>query len=142
MTARTPAEPPVTLICSGEPATAEQNLMKLIRFCGGSVSLVKVSPSEPWNDESIERAISTSRPLLTVPNTVGLFERHILEVTRRAHAAGAQCYMDGANLNALMGLVRPGDLSFDVIGGEGHLGMSTAGRIGRWVDGEPRPISQ
>ena len=53
--------------------------------------------------------------MLTVPNTLGLFEPHILEVTRLAHEAGAQVYMDGANLNALVGLVRPGDLGFDAM---------------------------
>ncbi len=68
---------------------------------------------------------STAAIMLTVPNTLGLFERHILEVTRRAHAAGAQCYMDGANLNALMGVVRPGDLGFDVMHINTHKTFST-----------------
>ena len=68
---------------------------------------------------------TTAAIMLTVPNTVGLFERHIIEVTRRAHAAGAQCYMDGANLNALMGLVRPGDLGFDVMHINTHKTFST-----------------
>jgi glycine dehydrogenase subunit 2 len=57
----------------------------------------------------------TAAVMLTVPNTLGLFEPEVLEVTRLAHAAGAQCYMDGANLNALVGRVRPGDLGFDVM---------------------------
>ena len=68
---------------------------------------------------------TTAAIMMTVPNTVGLFERHILEVTRRAHAAGVQCYMDGANLNALMGLVRPGDLGFDLMHINTHKTFST-----------------
>jgi glycine dehydrogenase subunit 2 len=63
--------------------------------------------------------------MLTVPNTLGLFERSILDVTRLAHDAGAQCYMDGANLNALVGLVRPGDLGFDVMHINVHKTFST-----------------
>ena len=53
--------------------------------------------------------------MLTVPNTVGLFEPDILEISERMHRAGGQMYGDGANLNALVGHVRPGDLGFDVM---------------------------
>jgi len=67
----------------------------------------------------------TAALMLTVPNTLGLFEPDILEVTKRAHAAGAQVYMDGANLNALVGLVRPGDLGFDVMHINTHKTFST-----------------
>ncbi len=67
----------------------------------------------------------TAAIMLTVPNTLGLFEPHILEVTRRVHAAGALAYMDGANLNALVGLVRPGDLGFDVMHINTHKTFST-----------------
>ena len=67
----------------------------------------------------------TAAVMLTVPNTVGLFEPRVLEVTRLAHEAGAQCYMDGANLNALVGRVRPGDLGFDVMHINVHKTFST-----------------
>jgi glycine dehydrogenase subunit 2 len=63
--------------------------------------------------------------MFTVPNTLGLFEPNILEVTKRAHDAGAQVYMDGANLNALVGLVRPADLGFDVMHINVHKTFST-----------------
>ena len=53
--------------------------------------------------------------MITVPNTLGLFESKILELTEMCHAKGAQVYMDGANLNALLGITRPGDLGFDVV---------------------------
>jgi glycine dehydrogenase subunit 2 len=57
--------------------------------------------------------------MITVPNTLGLFESRILEATEMCHAKGAQVYMDGANLNALLGLTRSGDLGFDVV----HLNL-------------------
>ncbi|MBI1795970.1 MAG: aminomethyl-transferring glycine dehydrogenase subunit GcvPB [Candidatus Eisenbacteria bacterium] len=63
--------------------------------------------------------------MLTVPNTLGLFEPRIREITALAHAAGAQVYMDGANMNALVGLVRPGDLGFDVMHINLHKTFST-----------------
>ena len=52
--------------------------------------------------------------MITVPNTLGNFEPRILEITELCHAKGVQVYMDGANLNAILGIVRPGDLGFDV----------------------------
>ncbi|MFQ5898076.1 MAG: aminomethyl-transferring glycine dehydrogenase subunit GcvPB [Candidatus Methylomirabilia bacterium] len=53
--------------------------------------------------------------MITVPNTLGLFESRILEITEICHAKGVQVYMDGANLNAILGITRPGDLGFDVV---------------------------
>jgi glycine dehydrogenase subunit 2 len=53
--------------------------------------------------------------MLTCPNTLGLFERQIREIADLAHARDAQVYYDGANLNALIGRCRPGDLGFDVV---------------------------
>lgn len=61
----------------------------------------------------------TAGLMLTNPNTVGLFDKNILEITQIIHDAGGLCYYDGANLNAIMGLVRPGDMGFDVI----HLNL-------------------
>jgi glycine dehydrogenase subunit 2 len=53
--------------------------------------------------------------MLTNPNTLGLFEENVLEVCRTVHACGGLMYGDGANLNALLGIARPGDLGFDVM---------------------------
>ncbi len=53
--------------------------------------------------------------MITVPNTLGLFESRILEITEMCHTKGVQVYMDGANLNAILGIARPGDLGFDVV---------------------------
>jgi glycine dehydrogenase subunit 2 len=52
--------------------------------------------------------------MITVPNTLGNFEPRILDITEICHAKGVQVYMDGANLNAILGITRPGDLGFDV----------------------------
>jgi glycine dehydrogenase subunit 2 len=53
--------------------------------------------------------------MLTNPNTLGLFEREILDVAELVHATGAMLYYDGANLNAFMGICRPGDMGFDAV---------------------------
>ena len=63
--------------------------------------------------------------MLTNPNTVGLFDKNILEITDIVHECGGLCYYDGANLNAVMGTVRPGDMGFDVINLNLHKTFST-----------------
>lgn len=63
--------------------------------------------------------------MLTNPNTVGLFDENILEITNIVHECGGLCYYDGANLNAIMGEVRPGDMGFDVIHLNLHKTFST-----------------
>lgn len=57
--------------------------------------------------------------MFTNPNTLGLFEEQIVDVTRAVHAVGAQLYLDGANFNAILGVTRPGDQGFDVM----HLNL-------------------
>jgi glycine dehydrogenase subunit 2 len=61
----------------------------------------------------------TAGLMLTNPNTAGLFDRHIPEITKIIHDAGGLNYYDGANLNAIMGIVRPGDMGFDIV----HLNL-------------------
>jgi len=63
--------------------------------------------------------------MITNPTTVGLFEERILEVTKLVHEAGAFVYMDGANMNALVGVTRPGDMGFDVMHLNLHKTFST-----------------
>ena len=63
--------------------------------------------------------------MLTNPNTLGLFDEHVEEVIQMVHAAGGLVYGDGANLNALLGIVRPGDLGFDVMHFNLHKTFST-----------------
>jgi glycine dehydrogenase subunit 2 len=61
----------------------------------------------------------TAGLMLTNPNTVGIFDPNILEITEIVHKAGGLNYYDGANLNAIAGIVRPGDMGFDVV----HLNL-------------------
>ncbi|HTY08685.1 MAG TPA: aminomethyl-transferring glycine dehydrogenase subunit GcvPB, partial [Candidatus Edwardsbacteria bacterium] len=63
--------------------------------------------------------------MLTNPNTLGLFERNICQIATIVHGAGAMLYMDGANLNAMMGIVRPGDMGVDVMHFNLHKTFST-----------------
>ena len=71
--------------------------------------------------EKLKEAVdeNTAGLMLTNPNTLGLFDPNILEITRIVHEAGGLCYYDGANMNAIMGRVRPGDMGFDCI----HLNL-------------------
>ncbi|MGP8070056.1 MAG: aminomethyl-transferring glycine dehydrogenase subunit GcvPB [Candidatus Bathyarchaeia archaeon] len=61
----------------------------------------------------------TAGLMITNPNTLGIFEREILEITRIVHEAGGLLYYDGANLNAIMGKAKPGDMGFDIV----HLNL-------------------
>ena len=63
--------------------------------------------------------------MLTNPNTLGLFEEQVVEVCETVHACGGLMYGDGANLNALLGIARPGDLGFDVMHFNMHKTFTT-----------------
>jgi glycine dehydrogenase subunit 2 len=63
--------------------------------------------------------------MLTVPNTLGIFEERIVEVTDLVHAAGGLCYFDGANLNSFLGRARPGDMGADIFHFNLHKTLST-----------------
>ncbi len=63
--------------------------------------------------------------MLTVPNTLGIFEEDILEIARAVHDAGGLCYFDGANLNSFIGRARPGDMGADVFHFNLHKTLST-----------------
>jgi glycine dehydrogenase subunit 2 len=63
--------------------------------------------------------------MLTNPNTVGLFDENILEITKLVHDVGGLLYYDGANTNAIMGIARPGDMGFDVVHLNLHKTFST-----------------
>lgn len=63
--------------------------------------------------------------MLTNPNTCGLFEKHIVEISEIVHAKGGLVYFDGANLNALMGIAKPGDMGVDVMHFNLHKTFST-----------------
>jgi glycine dehydrogenase subunit 2 len=67
----------------------------------------------------------TAGLMLTNPNTVGIFDSNIMEITKIVHDAGGLNYYDGANLNAIMGIVRPGDMGFDAVHLNLHKSFST-----------------
>ncbi|MDR3331503.1 MAG: aminomethyl-transferring glycine dehydrogenase subunit GcvPB [Synergistaceae bacterium] len=77
--------------------------------------------------EALKSAVGsdTAGLMLTNPNTLGIFDRNITEITRIIHEVGGLCYYDGANLNAIMGIARPGDMGFDVIHLNLHKTFST-----------------
>lgn len=71
--------------------------------------------------EDLKRVVGsdTAALMLTNPNTLGLFEEHILDMAKIVHEAGGKLYYDGANLNAVLSKARPGDMGFDVV----HLNL-------------------
>ncbi len=77
--------------------------------------------------DALEEAISdeTALLMLTNPNTLGLFERDIEEISAMVHDAGGLLYYDGANLNALLGRARPGDMGFDIMHYNVHKTFAT-----------------
>ena len=77
--------------------------------------------------EALERVVdhSVAALMVTNPNTVGIFEKDIAKAARILHAKGAQLYMDGANMNALVGIARPGDFGVDVMHLNLHKTFST-----------------
>jgi glycine dehydrogenase subunit 2 len=77
--------------------------------------------------EALEAALSedTAALMLTNPNTLGLFERDITEISEMVHDAGGLLYYDGANLNALLGHGRPGDMGFDIMHYNVHKTFAT-----------------
>jgi glycine dehydrogenase subunit 2 len=87
-------------------------------------------PSDPRGNIDLEKLRqvcddTVAGVMLTNPNTLGLFEEHVLEVSKQVHACGGLMYGDGANMNALLGVVRPGDLGFDVLHYNLHKTFST-----------------
>lgn len=63
--------------------------------------------------------------MITVPSTLGLFDTHIIEIVKAVHDCGGLMYMDGANMNSLLGIVKPGELGFDVMHYNLHKTFST-----------------
>lgn len=77
--------------------------------------------------EILEKTLSdkTACFMLTNPNTLGIFESDILKISKMVHDAGALLYYDGANINAIMGKARPGDMGFDIVHLNLHKTFST-----------------
>ena len=96
-------------------------------MCGMKVREIPTLADGDVDLAALEAALSpaTAGIMLTNPSTLGVFERRIVEISRRVHAAGGLLYYDGANLNAILGKVRPGDMGFDVIHMNLHKTFST-----------------
>ena len=96
-------------------------------MCGYTVVSIPSDADGCVDLDGLRKAVGpdTAGLMLTNPNTVGLFDKNILEITKIIHEAGGLCYYDGANLNAVMGVVRPGDMGFDCVHLNLHKTFST-----------------
>lgn len=96
-------------------------------LAGLKVKTVKSGPDGRVDLASLRDALDehTAALMLTNPNTCGIFEKDILEIAQLVHEAGALLYYDGANLNAIVGRARPGDMGFDVVHLNLHKTFST-----------------
>src|SRR3981081_93696 len=96
-------------------------------MCGCSVKEIPCDENGDVDIDALKAAVSpaTAAIMLTNPSTLGVFEYKITEVARIVHEAGGLLYYDGANLNAILGKVRPGDMGFDVIHMNLHKTFST-----------------
>jgi glycine dehydrogenase subunit 2 len=96
-------------------------------MCGCVVREIPVDAQGDVDLAALRAAVGpkTAGIMLTNPSTLGVFERHIAEVAQIVHDAGGLLYYDGANLNAILGKVRPGDMGFDVIHMNLHKTFST-----------------
>ena len=96
-------------------------------MCGCVVRELPTGADGDVDLEALRQAVgpNTAGIMLTNPSTLGVFERRIMEVAEIVHDAGGLLYYDGANLNAILGKVLPGDMGFDVIHMNLHKTFST-----------------
>jgi glycine dehydrogenase subunit 2 len=96
-------------------------------MCGFSVREIKTLDNGDVDLDALKEAIGpqTAGLMLTNPSTLGVFERQIETIAKMVHEAGGLLYYDGANLNAILGKIRPGDMGFDVIHSNLHKTFST-----------------
>jgi len=101
------------------PASAHLAGFEVVEIRSDRRGLISLDSMKDHLDESLAGI------MLTNPNTLGLFEEHILEISEAVHRSGGLLYYDGANLNAIVGKVRPGDMGFDVVHLNLHKTFST-----------------
>jgi glycine dehydrogenase subunit 2 len=96
-------------------------------MCGCSVREIPTLDDGDIDIDALKKVLGpkTAGIMLTNPSTIGVFERRILDIAKLVHAAGGLLYYDGANLNAILGKVRPGDMGFDAIHMNLHKTFST-----------------
>lgn len=88
-----------------------------VAMCGYEVTQIPSNERGGVDLDALRAALDTdvAAIMLTNPNTLGLFDENILAITEAVHAVGALAYCDGANLNAILGKTRPGDMGFDAL---------------------------
>jgi glycine dehydrogenase subunit 2 len=101
------------------PASAHIAGFEVIEIPSDARGMVDLEALKEHVDETVAGI------MLTVPNTLGIFEEDILEITELIHKAGGFCYFDGANLNSLVGRARPGDFGIDIVHFNLHKTFST-----------------
>ncbi len=101
------------------PASAALNGLEVVQVTSGDDGIIHPDALDSLLDDRL------SALMLTNPNTLGLFESHVEELARRVHAAGGLIYLDGANMNALMGVAKPGHMGVDVMHFNLHKTFST-----------------
>jgi glycine dehydrogenase subunit 2 len=127
------------------PATSAMSGMRVVQLASDERGNIDLEALRAECDETL------SGLMLTNPNTLGLFDENVEEVTRLVHEAGGLVYGDGANMNALLGIVRPGDLGIDILHynlhktfstphGGGGPGSGPVGVLEHLVDFLPTPI--
>jgi glycine dehydrogenase subunit 2 len=96
-------------------------------MCGFTTVSIKSDAAGGVDIDALRAAVGsdTAALMLTNPSTVGLFEKNITVISKIIHGAGGLLYYDGANLNAIMGKTRPGDMDFDIIHLNLHKTFST-----------------
>lgn len=96
-------------------------------LCGYEVESIKSNAEGLVDIEKLKASFTrdTAALMITNPNTLGLFEKDIVEICKIAHDAGGLVYCDGANMNALLGIARPGDMGVDILHLNLHKTFST-----------------
>jgi glycine dehydrogenase subunit 2 len=109
------------------PDTAHGTNPASCAMCGANVVTIKSLPNGLTDLEDLKRHLSdeVAAVMVTNPNTVGRFDSHIVEMAKLVHDAGAFLYLDGANMNAILGIARPGDFGVDVMHYNTHKTFST-----------------
>ncbi len=109
------------------PDTAHGTNPASAHMAGFNVIEIPSGPDGCVDLEALKAALSenTAAFMLTNPNTLGIFEKNVLEIARLVHEVGALLYYDGANLNAIMGKTTPGKMGFDIVHFNLHKTFST-----------------